>query len=139
MKLKKLILTSFLLFSITGYAATGDNWVKVSTDEYGETFVNSNHIKNVAGYPAVVEYGYKYTYKYGVPSLQIAPKGYIQAIHQINCKDRTKAIIMSQRFKPNGKAIDTETPFSTVYFEPIYDSHTDLMKVYQYVCKAKKS
>ena len=136
--MNKLIALSIFLLATATHATLSEKWVKVSIDEYGETFVNSNHIKNVAGYPSVVEYGYKYTYKYGVPSLQIAPKGYIQAIHQINCKNRTKAIIMSQRFKPNGKAIDTETPFSTVYFEPIYDSHTDIMKVYKYVCKAKK-
>lgn len=135
--MKKLIAISVLMSATTIHATTSEKWVKVSIDEYGETFVNSNHIKSVAGQPSVMEYGYKYIYKYGVPSLQIAPKGYIQAVHQINCKEQTKAIIMSQRFKPNGKAIDTNTPFSTIYFEPIYDSHTDLMKVYRYVCKAK--
>lgn len=137
--MNKFISISILMFTTTTYATTSEKWVKVSTDEYGETFVNSNHIKSVAGHPSVIEYGYKYIYTYGVPSLQIAPRGYIQAVHQINCKERTKATLKSQRFKPNGKAIDMDTPFSTVYFEPIYDSHTDLMKVYKYVCKAKKS
>ncbi len=135
--MKALITLSIVIFASTAYATTPEKWVKVATDEYGQTLVNSNHIKSVAGQPSVVEYGYKYIYTYGVPSLQIAPRGYIQAIHQINCKEQTKATIKSQRFKPNGKAIDNATPFSTVYFEPIYDSHTDLMKVYKYVCKAK--
>ncbi|MDY6456182.1 hypothetical protein [Acinetobacter faecalis] len=135
--MKALIALSIVMFASTAYATTPEKWVTVAKGEYGQTFVNSNHIKSVTGQPSVVEYGYKYIYKYGVPSLQLAPNAYIQAIHQINCKERTKATIMSQRFKPNGKAIDNATPFSTVYFEPIYDSHIDLIKVYKYVCKAK--
>lgn len=127
-----------LFIPTASYAEKSENWIKVSTDEYGETFINSNNVKRLDTQPDIVEYGYKYIYRYGVPSLQITPRGYIQAIHQINCLEKTRAIAKSQRFKPSGKAIDKDVPFGTIYFEPIHDSFTDLNKVYNYVCTAKK-
>jgi hypothetical protein len=134
---RKVLAASIILVTSLTNAETTPNWVKVSTDEYGETFVDSNHLKRLPENKKIVEYGYKYIYKYGVPSLNIQPKGYIQAIHQINCAEKTKGTVLSQRFTPQGKSLDKPVPYDKVYFEPIYDRFEDLTKIYKFVCKTK--
>ena len=135
--MKMIFVASIFLLTALTHAETIPNWVKVDTGEYGETFVDTNHLKRLAENKKIVEYGYKYVYTYGVPSLNIQPKGYIQAIHQINCSEKTKGTVVSQRFTPKGKNLDKAEPYSRIYFEPIYDRHEDLMQVYKYVCKTK--
>ena len=132
---RKILLVSILSFASYIQAAPIEKWTKVSSDEYGETFVDHHYLKRLTDDKNIVEYGYKYVYQYGVPSIGIPPQGYIQAIHQINCAEKTRAIIKSQRFSAKGKAIDELASYDSLNFEPIYDSQTSLMKIYKFVCK----
>ena len=113
-------------------------WVLIHQDEYGKTLVQ-RFIGNEAvsaEYPQAKRFAYKYVYTYGVPSLKIEPKGYIQAIHLINCAEQTRAYEMSQRFKPNGIAIDQDGTMP-VYFEPMNLETPEDKALYQYICEAK--
>ena len=113
-------------------------WALIHQGEYGKTFVQRYTGKEAvsAEYPQVKRFGYKYVYTYGVPSLKIAPKGYIQAIHLINCAEQTRAYEMSQRFKPNGVVIDQDGSMP-VYFEPMNLETPEVKALYQYICEAK--
>lgn len=113
-------------------------WVLIHQGEYGKTLIQrfTGNEAISAEYPQVKRFAYKYVYTYGVPSLKIEPKGYIQAIHLINCAEQTRAYEMSQRFKPNGIAIDQDGTMP-VYFEPMNLETPEDEALYQYICEAK--
>lgn len=133
--MKKIILAFTLLGMTSSIYAKKDQWVMLDQDEYGWTYLNHGYIKAVETDLNIVEFGYKYVYRYGVPSLKIKPRGYIQAIHQIHCKDKTRAYIKSQRFTPMGKALDKADAMSIVYFEPMDMSLPINLKLIKTVCK----
>ena len=113
-------------------------WVLIHQDGYGKTFAQrfTGNEAVSAEYPQAKRFAYKYVYTYGVPSLKIEPKGYIQAIHLINCAEQTRAYEVSQRFKPNGIAIDQDGTMP-VYFEPMNLETPEDEALYQYICEAK--
>ena len=113
-------------------------WVLIHKGEYGKTFAQ-RYSENEAistEYPQAERFGYKYVYTYSVPSLKIEPRGYIEAIHLINCTEQTRAYEMSQRFKPNGIAIDQDGHMP-IYFEPMDLQTPEVQALYQFICGAK--
>ena len=77
---------------------------------------------------------YKYVYRHGVPSINIKPKGYIQAVHQIDCQNKARAYVKSQRFTPQGKALDKDDLFSGLYFEPMSMQLPSNIKLIKMLC-----
>lgn len=113
------------------------HWVSVYQDEYGTALVDI-HSAAAAALPeqaGLKKFGYKYVYTYGVPSLKIEPKGYVQAVHAVNCAAQTRAYLLSQRFKANGTAMEKAVAMPG-YFEPMDLSAAEVNALYQYICKA---
>ena len=128
----------FICAAATAHAAPkADKWVKIYQNEYGTTFadLHTAAAANVPVQAGVKKFGYKYVYTYGVPSLKIEPKGYIQAVHMINCAEQTRAYIFSHRFKANGTAMEKAVEMPR-YFEPMNLDSPEVNALYQYVCTA---
>lgn len=142
----KLIGIMLLLCAAAGTQAAKSNsnavrpaaapWVKIYQDEYGKTYAAryTGAAAVASVYPQAKRFGYKYVYTYGVPNLKIQPKGYIQAVHLIDCAEQTRAYETSQRFKPNGAAIDLDGTMP-VYFEPMDLQVPEVEALYRYICK----
>lgn len=130
----------WLIFVLLGISHTvfanqkKSEWIMYDQDEYGWFYLDQNATQVTDADPNIIQIGHKYIYRYGVPSLKIQPKGYVQAIHQINCKDKTRAYIKSQRFTPKGIPLDKEGAFSTVYFEPMNQALPNNIKLLRTIC-----
>ena len=114
--------------------AHSDHWIRMHSDPYGSTHINSNTIKKVRGKKDIVEYHYRYIYRFGEPSLDIPPNGYQQSVQQMNCIENTYAVLKSQYFKSNGKVDALDSVSTDVHFQPINEYYTDYMKIKRYVC-----
>lgn len=131
--MKHLIMFSALvLCSIT--SAKSHQWTMFEQDDSGWSYIDKTTIKQIDQTPNIYEIDYKYVYKYGVPSLNIEPKGYVQAVHQIDCNNQARAYIKSQRFTPQAKALDKDDLFSTIYFEPMSMQRASNIKLIKMLC-----
>lgn len=114
--------------------AKSPQWTVFDRDDAGWSYIDKTTIKSLNQAPHIFEIDYKYVYEHGVPSLNIKPKGYIQAVHQIDCQNKARAYVKSQRFTPQGKAVDDNNSFDTIYFEPMSMQLSKNIKLIEMLC-----
>ena len=131
--MKHLLLLALVLCSSIA-SAKSHQWIMFDQDDAGWSYIDKATIKPVDTTPHIFEIDYKYVYRHGVPSINIKPKGYMQAVHQIDCQNKARAYVKSQRFTPQGKALDKDDLFSGLYFEPMSMQLPSNIKLIKMLC-----
>ena len=127
--MKKLLLLSFLWFSINTYAASWEKVVDVDGDTY---YVDLENIKRHNGY---IYYWTMYDYLEPMPKL-----GFLSGIgkYKVDCQQKKQTWISLSLYSQNmgkGKLLSDEKPNQTIYLQP----QMPMFKAMEFVCNQGKS